>query len=62
MILQVENHQKQTAWGIVPLLVVDVFEHAYCLKYQNRRLEYVSNLFNIVNGDNVAGRYDAARI
>jgi hypothetical protein len=28
MILQVENHQKQTAWGVVPLLTVDVFEHA----------------------------------
>jgi len=61
MILQVENHQKQTAWGIVPLLLVDVFEHAYYLKYQNRRPEYVTNLFTIVNWDNVAARYEAAR-
>jgi Fe-Mn family superoxide dismutase len=61
MILQVENHQKQTAWGIVPLLLVDVFEHAYYLKYQNRRPEYVSNLFNIINWENVAQRYDSAR-
>ena len=61
MILQVENHQKQTAWGVVPLLLVDVFEHAYYLKYQNRRPEYVTNLFNIVNWDNVAQRFDAAR-
>ena len=62
MILQCENHQKQTAWGIVPLLMVDVFEHAYYLKYQNRRAEYVTNLFNIINWDNVAERYDSARV
>src|SRR4026209_468917 len=61
MILQVENHQKQTAWGVVPLLMVDVFEHAYYLKYQNRRPEYVNNLFNIVNWNNVAERYVSAR-
>src|SRR5262249_6402135 len=62
MILQCENHQKQTVSGVVPLLMVDVFEHAYYLKYQNRRGEYVANLFNIVNWDNVAERYDAARV
>jgi Fe-Mn family superoxide dismutase len=61
MILQVENHQKQTAWGVVPLLMVDVFEHAYYLKYQNRRPEYVNNLLNIVNWNNVAERYASAR-
>jgi superoxide dismutase, Fe-Mn family len=58
----VENHQKQTAWGVVPLLLIDVFEHAYYLKYQNRRPEYVNNLFNVVNWSNVAERYDTARL
>ncbi|MDB5955485.1 superoxide dismutase [Ramlibacter sp.] len=61
MVLQCENHQKLTAWGVTPLLVLDVFEHAYYLKYQNRRGEYVNALFNIVNWDNVAERLDAAR-
>lgn len=59
-ILQCENHQKLTAWGIVPILVLDVWEHAYYLKYQNRRAEYVGKLFSIINWDNVAARFDAA--
>ena len=61
MVLQCENHHKLTAWGVVPLLMLDVFEHAYYLKYQYRRSEYVNNLFNIVNWDNVAERFDRAR-
>ncbi|HEX5538260.1 MAG TPA: superoxide dismutase [Methylophilaceae bacterium] len=60
MILQCENHQKLTAWGVVPLLVLDVWEHAYYLKYQNRRAEYVNKLFDIINWDNVAMRFDMA--
>ncbi|APR37422.1 superoxide dismutase [Paraburkholderia sp. SOS3] len=60
MILQCENHQKLTAWGIQPILVLDVFEHAYYLKYQNRRNEYVNELFNIVDWDNAALRLQAA--
>jgi Fe-Mn family superoxide dismutase len=61
MVLQCENHQKLTAWGVIPLLVLDVFEHAYYLKYQNRRAEYVNNLFGLINWDNVAERFDSAR-
>lgn len=61
MVLQCENHQKLTAWGVQPLLLLDVFEHAYYLKYQNRRADYLNSLFSIINWDNVAARYDAAR-
>jgi Fe-Mn family superoxide dismutase len=61
MVLQCENHQKLTAWGIAPLLVLDVFEHAYYLKYQNRRPDYVNALYNLINWDNVSARFDAAR-
>ncbi|HKR42308.1 MAG TPA: superoxide dismutase [Paraburkholderia sp.] len=60
MILQCENHQRLTAWGIQPILVLDVFEHAYYLKYQNRRNEYVNQLFSIINWDNAAMRLQAA--
>jgi superoxide dismutase, Fe-Mn family len=60
MILQCENHQKLTAWGIQPILILDVFEHAYYLKYQNRRNEYVNQLFSIINWDNAALRLESA--
>lgn len=60
-ILQCEKHQDLTTWGAVPLLVIDVWEHAYYLKYQNKRAEYVNAIFSIVNWDNVAERYEAAR-
>ncbi|MCL5105303.1 MAG: superoxide dismutase [Armatimonadetes bacterium] len=53
-ILQIENHQKLTVWGIRPILVVDVWEHAYYLKYQNRRPEWIENWWRIVNWENAS--------
>lgn len=60
VILQSEKHQNLTQWGAVPLLVIDVWEHAYYLKYQNRRTEFVENIFKIINWENVAERYSGA--
>ena len=59
-VLQCENHEKLTQWGCIPLLVIDVWEHAYYLKYKNKRTDFVDALFNIINWDNVAQRLNGA--
>ena len=59
-ILQCENHEKLTQWGVIPLLVIDVWEHSYYLKYKNKRADFVDALFNIINWDNSAQRLNDA--
>ncbi len=60
-ILQAERHEDLTSWGVVPLLVCDVWEHAYYLQYQNRRPEWVEGFLKIANWEFAAQRYEAAR-
>jgi Fe-Mn family superoxide dismutase len=61
VILQAEKHQDLTIWGAYPLLVCDVWEHAYYLKYQNRRAEYVKNFFNLIHWPEVEKRLKIAK-
>jgi Fe-Mn family superoxide dismutase len=59
-VIQCENHEKLIQWGAVPLLVIDVWEHAYYLRYKNKRADFVDALFNIINWGNVADRLERA--
>lgn len=54
------NQDSPLMHGNTPILGIDVWEHAYYLKYQNRRADYVAAFFNIIDWDSVAQRYAVA--
>ncbi|MEK6897292.1 MAG: superoxide dismutase [Nanoarchaeota archaeon] len=60
-IMKTPNQDNPISNGMIPVLGIDVWEHAYYLKYQNRRPEYVDAFFNVINWDKVNEHFLNAR-
>ncbi|MCK1991372.1 superoxide dismutase [Peribacillus muralis] len=60
-ILQSELHMVLTQWDTIPILVLDVWEHAYYLQYKNDRASYVNNWWNVVNWPQTEVRFSEAK-
>ncbi len=58
-IVTVENHQKLALPESTILVLCDVWEHAYYLKYQNKRAEWVDNFMHLINWDEISNRFSA---
>ena len=55
------NQDNPLSEGKTPVLGLDVWEHAYYLKYQNKRPDYIGAFFNLINWDEVNKRFAAAK-
>lgn len=58
---QVYDHQSNLSQGGVPIMVLDAWEHAYYLQYENRKTDFFAAAWNLWNWGDVAARFEAAR-
>lgn len=58
MVVQLHDHQSRTIQGAVPLLVLDVWEHAYYLQYETAKAKYIEAVWNLWNWAAIGERYD----
>lgn len=61
-IMQTKNQESPISYNKTPVIIIDVWEHAYYLRYQNRRREYIESLFKIFNWDEIERIYYEAKI
>ncbi len=57
VIMTTPNQDSPISQGLLPIMTIDVWEHAYYLKFQNKRDEFVENIWNLINWDKVSERY-----
>ena len=61
LITQIYDHQSNLAQAGVPLMVLDAWEHAYYLQYENRKTEFFEAVWQLWNWQDISGRYKSAR-
>lgn len=59
--VQIHDHESQTVQGALPLMVLDAWEHAYYLQYQNEKVKYFEAIWNVWNWSDIGARLERAR-
>jgi Fe-Mn family superoxide dismutase len=58
---QIHDHQSESLVATVPLMVIDAWEHAWYLQYQNEKAKFFDAIWNVWNWNDIAKRYTAAQ-
>ncbi|HEY8553441.1 MAG TPA: superoxide dismutase [Burkholderiales bacterium] len=61
IVVQIHDHQSETAQGSLPIMVLDAWEHAYYLQYKNEKAKFFDAVWNIWNWKDIEARFDAVR-